>query len=158
MNFNQTQHINTITKVDEPSLVSVQGIQKALINGSIAAAGITIVTGATRSTTFTYKGLTYPLWQVAFAVGTGASFASDLATRFFVPHIDSNSKSQHMESMAIYMLTSGAVFYGIPKIMNPSLLPEEGLQLAAVGVAAEVVANYVNDKMLAVEKGFIASF
>ena len=129
-----------------------QIVQKGIISGATAAVGIQVLLAGDK-TSFVYGNRRIPVWQLMFGLGLSSALLNDAVSTYVLPHIQHNEKSRHLESMVLHAVSSGVIFYGVPKYMNYRLNMREDGKFVFVGIAADALAQRINDAVQTIEEG-----
>ena len=131
------------------------------LKATFQKAGVSAVTAAAiMETVISSKGFrvgndVIPVWMLAGSLGFTASFVNSGLTKYVLPHIPHNAKTQHMESIVLSGMGSVAVFLAVPQLLkNPgvSIGADNVKKMIAAGLAVEAVSAYANDFLLSVEE------
>lgn len=123
---------------------------KPAIHAGVSAVALDLITGEAKN--FVYNDKQYPLWQVGAVMGGVTSFSTEAISKVILPHIPGNQKFQHIESVVLHLVASGATFAIVPKLLNGNLNFEESKKFAVVGMLAEAVSTFMYEQYIEVER------
>jgi hypothetical protein len=97
-------------------------------------------------------GYSIPTWALGALLGFGGSVGTDMVSQTVLPHIPQSAKLQKLESIVLHIVTSGALFAFVPKILVSDLSSSEMKKLAVGGVVTELASQFIHEMSCARDK------
>lgn len=117
---------------------------KPLVSGVIGAFVIRMST-SDLGRTLNIGGYSIPTWALGGILGFGGSVATDMVSSMVLPHIPQSEKLKKFESIVLHIVSSGALFGLVPKLLAPGINSREMQKLAVGGVVTELASQFIHE-------------
>lgn len=94
---------------------------------------------------FEIFGRQIPAWIYGAVISGTGSMVVDLVSATVLPHIPQSTKLQKLESIVLHIVSAGAYFPLVTKILNSDLNMRETRLLAVSGAVVEVASQFVHE-------------